>query len=126
MVMARGYGNSPRPRRKEPDMTTTTSYGTWTNRVEQYSANFETSVMDAFGSDGTEGFDFDAIVADYRNAINAALPNSVSLCGSEFIGPYHADDCDFDGYPMDEDDRLDIKTIVESVDFWAIVEKHQH
>lgn len=105
-------------------MTTTTSYGTWTTRVEQYAADFETSIMDAFGSEGTEGFDFDAIVSDYRDAINEALPNGVSLCGSEFIGPYESEDWAAAGYPVDEDNRLDIKAIVESVDFWEIVARH--
>ena len=106
-------------------MTTTTSYGTWTNRVEQYSADFETYVMEAFGSEGPEGFDFDAIVADYREAINDALPDSVSLCGSEFIGPYESEDWAAAGYPTDEYDRLDIKAIVETVDFWEIAAKHE-
>jgi hypothetical protein len=105
-------------------MTTTTTYGTWNNRVDTYSADFETYVMDAFGSEGADGFDFDAIVADYRDAINDALPASVSLCGSEFVGPYYEADYDFDGYPTDDDGRLDIKAIVESVDFWEIAAKH--
>jgi hypothetical protein len=104
-------------------MTTSTSYGTWTTRVEPYVANFATSVYEALG-DLADDYDTDAIEADYRNAINEALPKGVSLCGSEFIGPAYDADCDFDGYPTDEYGRLDIKTIVESVDFWEIVAKH--
>jgi hypothetical protein len=101
-------------------MTTTTIYGTWTTRVEPYSATFSTSVYEALG-DYADECDIDAIEADYRNAINEALPDGVSLCGSEFIGPAYAD---FDGYPTDEYGRLDIRAIVESVDFWEIVAKH--
>jgi hypothetical protein len=102
-------------------MTTTTSYGTWNDRVEPHSANFSTSVYEALG-DFADDYDTDAIEADYRNAINEALPDGVSLCGDEFIGPAY--DADFDGYPTDEYGRLDIRTIVESVDFWEIVSKH--
>lgn len=105
-------------------MTTTTSYGTWNNRVEQYSANFETSVIEAFGGEGPDGFDVDAIVADYRDAINDALPASVSLRGSEFIGPYESEDWAAAGYPTDEYDRLDIGAIVSTIDFWEIAAKH--
>lgn len=104
-------------------MTTTTYYGTWNDRVEPHSANFSTSVYTALG-DFADDYDIDAIEADYRAAINDALPDGVSLCGDEFIGPAHDADCDFDGYPTDEYGRLDIKAIVESVDFWAIVAKH--
>ncbi|WP_031171590.1 hypothetical protein [Streptosporangium roseum] len=107
-------------------MTTTTSYGTWNNRVDSYGINLQTSAIEAFGSEGPDGFDFDAIVSDYRTAINDALPDSVSLCGDEFIGPYYEADCDFDGYPTDEGGRLDIKAIVESIDFWEIAAKHEN
>jgi hypothetical protein len=105
-------------------MTTTTSYGTWVNHtnaptVEQY-------CYDAFGSEGPAGFDLDTIVADYRAAINDALPATVTLNGDEFYGPYHAADQHFDGYPTTDDGSLDIHAIVESVDFWAIAARHDH
>lgn len=99
-------------------MTTTTSYGTWCNRVDQYSTTVEHSVAEAFGSEGDSGFDFDAIVRDYRTAINAALPDGVSLCGNDFIGPY-----DSDTAPGSDGD-LDIKGIVDGVDLAAIMEAH--
>lgn len=104
-------------------MTTTTPYGTWNSRVEPHSATFATSVYEALGN-FADDYDIDAIKADYRAAINEALPEGVTLVGDEFIGPAHDADCDFDGYPTDEYGRLDIKAIVESVDFWAIVAKH--
>lgn len=104
---------------------TNTSYGTWNNHVDQYSTGLEHTVTEAFGSYGPDDFDFDAIVSDYRNAINDALPDSVTLAGDEFIGPAYADDQDFDGYPMDEDGSLDIKAIVEDVDLWEIIARHE-
>ena len=76
--------------------------------------------------DGWPGIDVEAVVDEFRDAINAALPDSVSLCGDTFYGPAGHEVVDFetDGYPVDEDGALDFKTIVESVDFWAIVQKH--
>lgn len=101
-----------------------TSYGTWTNRVNNLIADFDHDVIEAFGSEGTDGFDLEAIKAEYRNALNDALPPNVNLCGSEFIGPAYPQPGEFADYPNDEYDRLDIKAVVESIDFWAIVEKH--
>lgn len=105
-------------------LLTTTSYGTWTNRVEECAADFETGVIQSFGSEGPDGYDFDAIVADYRAAINDALPGSVRLCGSEFIGPYESEDWDAAGYPTDEYGQLDIREIIEGIDFWGIANRH--
>lgn len=105
-------------------MTTTTSYGTFYNHAK--SLTVEAYVEDAFGSEGTDGFDIDAINSDFREAINEALPPSVSLCGNEFIGPFFRADQHFDGYPLDEYGALDITAIIESIDFWAIVERHDH
>lgn len=103
---------------------TTTSYGTWNNRVEPYALTVEQTVIEAIG-DHAEDFDLDAIAADYRDAINDALPDGVSLNGDEFYGPYSRDDANFDGYALDEDDRLDIKAIVDGIDFWEIAAKHE-
>jgi hypothetical protein len=105
-------------------MTATTSYGTWNNRVESGELTVEQSVLTALG-DFAHEYDLDAIAADYRNAINDALPSGVSLNGDEFYGPYYTADRDFGDCPMDEDDRLDIKAIVETVDFWDIAAKHE-
>lgn len=100
-------------------MTTTTEYGTWCNIVDQYSVGVETTVMDGyFGSEGAEGFDFEAIVDDYRDAINEALPDGVFLTGNEFIGPAYDADCHWDG-------DLDIKAIVDGIELGPIVERHQ-
>lgn len=119
-------------------MTITCSYGNW-NRTAGYSLTLEQNVGDALNGEYTDE-QLDAVTAAYRGAINAALPDSVSLCGNEFYGPYETDDDEFAGYPLcdsrgeSSDDAppwadradyqsLDIKAIVESVDFWAIVEQ---
>ena len=103
---------------------TTTSYGTWCNRVQPFSLTVEQSALEAFGSECPDGFDFAAIVSEYRAAINGALPPSVTLAGDEFTGPYEPGE--WDGYPVDQDGNLDIKAIVDGIDFWAIATRHQH
>jgi hypothetical protein len=102
-------------------MTTTTSYGTWCNAVDTLSV--EHTVIESLGSFGSD-YDVDGLISAYRSAINAALPASVSLCGDEFIGPYYEADQHFDGYPLTVDGSLDIKAIVDGVDFWSLVEKY--
>ncbi|WP_018223843.1 hypothetical protein [Salinispora pacifica] len=100
----------------------TTVYGTW-NRIESLSLSVEQSVADYLG-DFVDDYDFAAVVGDYRAAINGALPDSVVLSGDEFIGPYDAADRDFDGWPVDEDGRLDLKAIVDGVDLDEIANRH--
>ncbi|GAB2695754.1 Aca2/YdiL-like domain-containing protein [Kitasatospora kifunensis] len=106
-------------------MPTTTPYGSWCNQVDHFSVSVAQSIVEAFGSEGPDGYDIDAIETEYRQAIDAALPPYVSLCGEDFIGPYYEADQDFDGYPQDEDGGLDIKAIVDAIDLWAIIEKHE-
>lgn len=107
-------------------MTTTTTYGTWCNTIDSYSTSLEHSVVESLGDYGTdEHYDIEAIETEYREAINEALPAGVSLCGNEFYGPYYASDCDWTGYPVGVDDDLDLKAIVDGVDFWAIATKHE-
>lgn len=115
-------------------MTTTTSYGTWCNQVDQYSTSVEHTVGEAFGSFGADDYDFDGIVRAYRDAINSALPDSVTLAGDEFIGPAYAEDQDWTGYPTvqgpdgleDEyEGSLDIAAIVEDVDLNAVMKRHE-
>ena len=103
-------------------MTITCSYCTWNRTVAKYSMTLEQSVGDALNGEYSDE-QIDAVTAAYRDAINAALPDSVSLCGNDFYGPYTPADDEFAGYPQDDEGDLDIAAIVESVDFWAIVEK---
>lgn len=110
---------------KEPIMVTTTGYGTWCNRVDSMNVSVEATVADAFGPEGAEGFDFDAIVADYRDAINEALPERVTLSGNEFIGPAHPEDITWGDELDDGYGDLKIKEIVDGVDLQAIIGKHE-
>lgn len=104
-------------------MTTTTSYGTWSNRVYCDSLSVEQTVEGAIGGDCTAE-QVAEVASRFRAAINAALPGSVSLCGNEFLGAaYRGDRADQDDYPHDEDGRLDLFAIVDGVDFWGIVEQ---
>ncbi|MDG4784368.1 type II toxin-antitoxin system prevent-host-death family antitoxin [Micromonospora sp. WMMD1102] len=105
---------------KEQTMTTTTSYGTWANADGSH-LTVEDSVVVALG-DHVSDYDVDAVAADYRAAINDALPDSVSLSGNDFYGPAH--DREFDGYPLTEHGDLDLSAIVNGVDFWEIAARH--
>lgn len=100
-------------------MTITQSYGSY-NTYSRYELTVEEGVHGAL--DEMPDIDLGKAVQTYRDAINAALPDSVSLCGNEFYGPAYEHDCDFDGYPMDEDGSLDIAAIIDGIDFWEIVE----
>jgi hypothetical protein len=67
-------------------MTTTTSYGSWTT-ADPGNTTLEDSVAVALG-DYVDDYDFDGLCEAYRDAINAQLPDEVTLNGSEFYGPY--------------------------------------
>jgi hypothetical protein len=103
-------------------MTITCSYGTWNRTIDKHTLTLEQSVGDALNGEYTDE-QVDAVTAAYRDAINAALPDSVSLCGNELYGPYTPGDDEFAGYPQDDEGDLDIAAIVAGIDFWAIVEK---
>lgn len=104
-------------------IVTTTSYGTWNNRVDPHALTVEQTVCEALVGYADE-YDIDAIAADYRAAINEALPEGVALAGDEFVGPYYDRDATW-GPELEKDGRLDIESIVDGVDFWAIVAKHE-
>jgi hypothetical protein len=109
--------------------TTTTSYGTWCNRVNTYSTSPDADVDDFVGGGDSAWLErieksgaLDEMKADYRAAIEAALPDSISLCGDEFIGPAYPDDDEFDDYPTDNYGVLDFKAIVDEISLEEIVE----
>lgn len=102
---------------------TTTSYGTWCTKVDDLALTVEQTIYETIGN--ADEYDIDAIAADYRAAINEALPEGVTLAGNEFIGPYYAEDATWGPELEDEDGRLDIKAIVLGVDLWAIAAKHE-
>lgn len=97
-------------------MATTKSYGNWTRVTGD--VTLSGMIADAF--EGTVA-QLELITDTYRAAINAALPDSVSLCGDEFYGnAYKADCADQAAYPHDEDGSLDLMAIIEGVDLSAI------
>lgn len=113
-------------------MTTTTSYGTWCNRVNSYSTSPDADVLDYINGGDTAWQErlaasglLENIQREYRDAINDALPAAVTLCGDEFIGPYQPDAGEFNGYPVDEDGLLDFKAIVDDIDLGAIVNRNE-
>ncbi|MGW3956235.1 hypothetical protein ACWEKM_36235 [Streptomyces sp. NPDC004752] len=101
-----------------------TSYGTWCNHGDRTNTSVEATVTDYIGGADAEWVErvestgaFERMADDYRGAINEALPDGVSLCGDEFYGPYHDEDCSWDG-------ELDIKDLIEGIDLGAIVARH--
>lgn len=111
--------------------TTTTSYGTWCNCVNRFSTSPDADLLDYInGGDADwrqmldESGALAQIQSEYRDAINAALPDDVSLCGDEFIGPAYPEDDEFDGYPTDDFDSLDFAAMVEDIDLEAIIERN--
>lgn len=104
-------------------MTTTTSYGSWASKVEHAGMTLEGTVCDALADAHFVTIHTEAIIEAYREAIAAALPDSVSLCGDEFYGPAYEADCDFDGFDLTEDGSLDINAIICAIDFYQIAER---
>lgn len=102
---------------------TTTSYGTWNNRVDGDALTVEQTIAETLGD--ADEYDIDAIAADYRTAINKALPEGVTLAGNDFYGPYYTEDATWGPELEDEDGRLDIKAIVGNIDLWAIAAEHE-
>ncbi|THA29228.1 hypothetical protein E6R18_25315 [Streptomyces sp. A1277] len=103
-------------------MAVTTTYGSWLKHTHELTVGH--TIRAAVGEFAAD-YDLDALENGYRTAVNAALPDGVFLVGDEFHGPYQDEDADFDGYALDEDGRLDIKTIVAGVDLYAIVEANE-
>jgi len=114
-------------------MTTTTGWGTWHQQDGRrgpdgtigYSPRSRTLHSEVEGAlDNWPGIDVDRVADAWREAINAALPDSVALCGDQFYGPAYEEDYDFDGYPQTTAGRLDIAAIIDGIHFWDIVEQH--
>ncbi|MFE3429857.1 hypothetical protein [Streptomyces sp. NPDC059171] len=110
---------------------TTTSYGTWCNKINQYSTSPDSDVLDYInGGDNAwqtrlkESGALELIQDEYREAINAALPDSVALAGDEFIGPAYPEDNEFHDYPTDEHGALDLKALIEGIDLQPIVDRN--
>jgi hypothetical protein len=91
-------------------MTTTTSYGTWVTEGDTNALDVAQTIRAALGGYAGD-YDLAAIEAEYRAAIDAALPEGMTLAGDEFLGPV----------PVIE---VDIAACVDGVDLWAIIERH--
>jgi hypothetical protein len=91
-------------------MSTTTSYGGWLPHGDEHALTVGDTIRQALGDD-VDDFDLVAIEREYREAIDAALPEGIGLHGEEFIGP---------SPPLD----VDIAACVASVDLWPIIERH--
>lgn len=105
-------------------MTTTTDYGSWNNHGDSYELTVEATVLNYLNggdSDWQERVEstgaFDHMVSDYRDAIQAALPEGVFLTGNEFIGPYYEADQSWEG-------ELDIHALIQEIDLTPIVDRH--
>ncbi|MDI3315891.1 MAG: hypothetical protein QJR12_16925 [Mycobacterium sp.] len=94
-------------------MTVTTEYGTWSNFAGLGCDRLEDSVAE-FLNEFVGCYDFDGLVAAYREAINDALPEGVALCGNIFYGPY----------PRDYDAIEQIPEVIESIDLGRLAEKY--
>lgn len=100
-------------------MITNTSYGTWYNH-QGHELTVEESVAVAL-TDYADDYDTDAIASDWRDAINEALPDQVALAGNDFLGPYYEEDFTWEGGA----EGLNIREIIEGVDFWEIAARHE-
>lgn len=106
-------GQIYRQYRKEKTMT---PYGTFIGNVADPggAGSMRDYITTALG-DYADDYDIDAIIADYRGAINERLADQgITLAGDEFYGPY----------PRPENAGETIADAIESVDFWTIVERH--
>lgn len=110
-------------------MTGTVKYGTWSaltrgTRDNPTQAETVEATLAVFLGENFNDYDTRAIIADYREAVNAALPNQVSLNGNEFYGPSANKANGFDDYSRTERGELDIAAIVDSVSLEEIAWEH--
>lgn len=98
-----------------------TYYGTWAD--VSYSPDLIEHVRNAFGWDGPQGYDFDAIVGEYQRVLNNALPDGVFFYAGIFMGPAWTE---FEGYPVDAYGRLDIPEIIDSINLDSIIDRHKN
>lgn len=100
-------------RHKAATAEQTTEYGVWDDTIPG-GFTLPDGLAIALG-DAAESFDIEAIEADYREALNAALrADGITLAGEVFYGPY----------PRPEGAKAAIAAIVETVDLWEIAARH--
>lgn len=104
-------------------MTALTRYGTWVTYADRLMV--EDTIHDFVGTSPDADWykriqrsgALERMAEDFRAAVNAALPEGVSLHGNEFYGPYYEDGRHWEG-------ELDISGIIDRVDLAAIVARH--
>lgn len=110
-------GQIYRQYRKEKEKSTaTTPYGTFIGNVADPggAGSMRDYITTALG-DYADAYDIEAIVDEYRDAINERLADQgITLAGDEFYGPH----------PRPENSRDTIAAAIGEVDFWTIVERH--
>jgi len=104
-------------------MHTNTVYGTWATYTRDAltpEATLEDALINA-ESEWRERIEetgaFEKMAEDYRDAINNALPDGVTLSGEQFYGPAYIKD-----YTWQEE--LDIAEIINSIDVQKIIDTH--
>lgn len=107
----------------------TTDFGSWSNHSGGYNVSVEGDLADFVNGGDAEWRHhlvtcgtFSALARAFRDAVNAALPDSVALCGNSFYGPYYSADLHVDGYPTDDLGRLDIEAIIDGIDLTAVLD----
>ena len=103
----------------------TTSYGSWNNHTH-YNTSPSADILDfVLGGDSDwvqrmqDSGALDAIETEWRAAIQAALPEGVTLAGDEFIGPHSSDPAYTEAIR-----ESDFRAIIDGIDLGAIVERH--
>lgn len=104
------------------DANAQTDFGSW-NTVNPTTLNVAHGAVELLGAYASD-YDTAGLAHAYADAINAALPERVSLAGDRFFGPWIVRDGEWDGYPTVEG-RLDLKAIVEGVDFWRLARAYE-
>lgn len=98
---------------RELATTETTEYAVWDATIPG-GRTLRDGLTTALG-DAATSIDVDAVEEDYRAAINAALHDQgITLAGEIFYGPY----------PRPDHCGEDIAALVETVDLWEIVARH--
>jgi len=90
-------------------------YGLWSDFAP--GRDPESYVEDARGVDSAT-CEMYAVAAEFRRAVNAALPDGVTLAGNMFLGPSEDVECEWDS-------PLDITAIISSIDLEPIIKAHQ-
>jgi hypothetical protein len=90
----------------------TTEYGSWVNLMGITSATLEDDVTLALGEFADE-YDHDATCGAYRDEINAAMPEGVTLCGDVIYGPA-------DGFRAFWAEIDELRDAIDAIDFWSL------